>query len=65
MARVHNSKSKITMAPKKKKKKKSDVLKANADLIKVWDPTTKSWYLRQKYDDDQLKIMRGGRYPRA
>tara|TARA_R100001463_G_scaffold133719_1_gene195346 strand:+ start:1230 stop:1379 length:150 start_codon:yes stop_codon:yes gene_type:complete len=47
------------MAPKKKKKKKSDVLKANADLIKVWDPTTKSWYYRQRYDDDEAKYRRG------
>ena len=38
---------------------------ADVPLEKVWDPTTKSWYWRQKYDDDQLKIMRGGRYPRA
>jgi len=40
-------------------------LASDVPIEKVWDPTTKSWYWRQKYDDDQLKIMRGGGYPRA
>ena len=45
----------------KKKKKKSDQLKADANLIKVWEPTTKSYYYKQKYDDDELKIRRYGK----
>ena len=56
------------------KKGKTFKTKASADkaiassdvpLIKVYDKTTKTWYLKQKYDDDELRIMRGGRYPRV
>ena len=50
---------------KTKASAEKEIASSDVPLEKVWDPTTKSWYLRQKYDDDQLKIMRGGRYPRA
>ena len=39
------------------------IASSDVPLIKVWDPTTKTYYLKQKYDDDELKIKRyGNRY---
>jgi hypothetical protein len=42
---------------------KKAIASSDVPLIKVYDKTTKTWYLKQKYDDDELKIR--GRYPRV
>tara|TARA_R100001082_G_scaffold25016_1_gene12289 strand:+ start:1471 stop:1692 length:222 start_codon:yes stop_codon:yes gene_type:complete len=39
------------------------IASSDVPLIKVYDKTTKTWYLKQKYDDDELKYRRyGNRY---
>ena len=42
---------------------KKAIASSDVPLIKVYDKTTKTWYLKQKYDDDELRIRRyGNRY---